>query len=355
MGKTAQKLSGHDLIASVKSPQLPLLMTTEEASKASDLSPETLNNAFASGIGGYRRGPDGPISWSHECLKSVIDWANQEKPLTAGIINKLSDQITSFTDNFGVWIEELVIKKSLEILNRLDKFDNELLTVCREQGRSQSQNATQILKSIESLKSSQMANDELVKLKNEYTNIKSKMESMDVSLKIIDKELKENKKLVVEASNAMLQIYEHLTSPQYIPPLQSTSVDEAEEIVVPSPEDLADEPFKISGVVDEDNLSKAFKNYQVSVKNGEIEDHKFKLLTNNAIDMIKGLESHWRQNQKPMTMTELSQISNDISRDHRLAVMGWLHETNQIKIEQESSDGRGRPKTLIWATSSIPN
>jgi hypothetical protein len=355
MGKAVQKLAGHDLIASAKSPQLPLLMTTEEASNASDLSAEVLNNAFTSGIGGYRRGPDGPISWSHECLNSVIDWASQEKPLTARIINKLSDQVSNFTDNFGVWIEELVIKKSLEILNRLDEFDSELLAVCREQGRSQGQNATQILKSIESLKSSQMANDELVKLKNEYTNIKSKMESIDVSLKIIDKEMKDNKELVLEASKAMLQIYEHLTSPDYIPPLRSTEVDQAEGLVIPSPEDLDDEPFKISGVVDEYNLSKAFKNYQVSVKNGEIEDHKFKVLTNKAIDMIKELESHWREHQKPMTMTELSQTSSDIPREHRLAVMGWLYETNQIKIEQETSDGRGRPKTFIWSTSSMPN
>ena len=355
MGKAVQKLSGHDLIAAAKSPQLPLLMTTEEAAKASDLSAEVLNNAFANNIGGFQKGASGPISWSQECLRSVIEWANQEKPLTAGVINKLSDQITSFTDNFGIWIEELVIKKSLEILNRLDKFDSELLTVCREQGRSQSQNATQILKSIESLKSSQTANDELVKLKNEYINIKSKMDSMDVSLKIIDKELKENKELVLEASKAMLQIYEHLTSPEYIPPLQTVEDAEVEELGYPTPEELADEPFKISGVVDEENLSKAFKNYQVSVKNGEIADHKFKVLTEKAIDMIKELESHWREHQKPMSMTELSQITNDIPREHRLAVMGWLYETNQIKIEQESTDGRGRPKTLIWATSSIPN
>ena len=79
-----------------------------------------------------------------------------------------------------------------------------------------------------------MANDELVKLKNEYTNIKSKMESMDVSLKSL---IRLERKTKVSSGGIKCNASDLLASDKSSTfPLQSTSVDEA-EIVVPSPED----------------------------------------------------------------------------------------------------------------------
>ena len=349
MGKPANKVSGHDLVMKAKSKQpslaIPMFQSIVEAAKTSGLAESQLDSAFKLNIAGFQKGSSGEIYFTDECLEKVKEWADQEKPLTAGIINKLSDQITNFTDNFGVWIEDLVITK---VNNLSTEIDNSFA--------NSETNQKNILRYVATVESSVLGTvNRMEKSLEEFIkSTNSRLNTIDTSLKVLDKETKDSQSLLADSIKILKEVVEYhedlITKPQA----------ETEDTV--SPVEVADIAEEVStnygdttypAVIDKSTIEKAFKDYQDGVRNGLINDSKCRALLNNGTEMIEAIRGFWNKNKKPMSLTDLSRSTHYLTRNERLAAMGYLQTTGQMVFENEETGSR--PKTSIWPSDALPN